>query len=62
MGGVGDDAEEEPVGTSRDYADCMTCTSYASMSGTSGYWTQTVETEGVRLPFGGQVDVEDEKP
>ena len=60
MRGVGGEAEE-PVGRSRDDADCMTCTSYASVSGTSGYWTQTVETKGDRRPFGGLVDVEEEK-
>ena len=36
LGGVGGEAEKEPIlGKSKDYADCMTCTLYASASGTS---------------------------
>ena len=58
MGGVGGEAEEELVRKSRGYVDSMTCTSYASVSGTSEYWTRMSETEGVRRPLGSLVNAE----
>ena len=65
MGGVGGEAEEL-IGKSRGYVDSMTCTSYASVSGMSEYWTRMIdrmtETEGVRRPFGSLVNVEKGKP
>ena len=63
MGGVDVEAEEL-VGKSRGYVNSMTCTSYASVSGTTGIniGTQMSETEGVRRPFGSLVNVERGKP
>jgi hypothetical protein len=40
LGGVGDEADEKPVGESTD---CMTCTSYARVSGMLGYWTRMID-------------------
>ena len=34
---------EEPEGKSRDCAECMTCTLYATVSGISGYCTQMID-------------------
>ena len=62
MGGVSGEAEEELVGKSRGYVDSMSCTSYASVSGTSEYWTRMTETEVVRWPFGSLGNVEKGKP
>ena len=62
MGGVGGEAEEVVVEKSRGYMDGITCTSYASVSGTSEYWNSDDETEGVRRPFGSLVNVEKGKP
>ena len=54
--------EETVLWKSKDYTDCMTCTLYASASGTSDYWTRVIETKGVRHSFGSLVDVEEGKP
>jgi hypothetical protein len=61
LGVVRGEAEKEPVENRGDYADYMTCTSYASVSGTSEYWTQIIETYGVRRFFGSLVNVEEGK-
>ena len=58
LGGEACEAGKEPIlGKSKDYADCMTCTFYASVSGTSEYRTRLIEPECVRRSFESLVGV-----
>ena len=55
--GVDDEANDVTLGMMTGYKDrlgpCMTCTSYARVSGKSGYWTWMIGAEGFMRSFGG---------